>query len=108
MQKNRVIIDEIMTTIQSKEGMSAVEWIAEQMPGGFFIYRADESMELLYVNQSTCEIYGCKTVDEFREFTGNCFRGMVHPDDFEKIQSSIDEQISQPSNRRSIDYTKLV
>ena len=62
MQKNRVISDEIMTTIQSKEGMTAVEWIAEQMPGGFFIYRADESMELLYVNQSTCEIYGCETV----------------------------------------------
>ncbi len=104
MQRNKDISDEIMTTIQSREGMTAVEWIAEQMPGGFFIYRADESMELLYVNQSTCEIYGCETVDEFRDFTGNSFRGMVHPDDFEKIQSSIDEQISQPSNRRSIDY----
>jgi len=29
---------------------------------------------------------------------------MIHPDDFEKIQSSIDEQISQPSNKRNIDY----
>ena len=104
MQRNKVISDEIMSTMQSREGMTAVEWIAEQMPGGFFIYRADESMELLYVNQSTCEIYGCETVDEFREFTGNSFRGMVHPDDFEKIQSSIDEQMSQPTNRRGIDY----
>ena len=104
MQRNRVISDEIMTSIPTKEGMNATEWLAEQMPGGFFIYRADESMELLYVNQATCDIYGCETVDEFRKFTGNTFRGMVHPDDFESIQDSIDEQIAQPSNRRSMDY----
>lgn len=104
MQRNRRISNDIMTTIPSREGMSAAEWLAEQMPGGFFIYRADESMELLYVNQSTCEIYGCDTVEEFREFTGNTYRGMVHPEDYDTIQSSIDEQISQPSNRRSIDY----
>ena len=104
MQRNRIISDDIMNTIPSKEGMSAAEWLAEQMPGGFFIYRADETMELLYVNQSTCDIYGCDTVKEFRELTGNSFRGMVHPEDYEKIQSSINEQISQPSNRRSMDY----
>ena len=104
MQRNRVISDEIMTSIPSGEGMSAAEWLAEQMPGGFFIYRADESMELLYVNQSTCDIFGCETVEEFRELTGNNFKGMVHPDDYDSIQDSIDEQIAQPSNRRSIDY----
>ncbi|MBQ7613740.1 MAG: response regulator [Butyrivibrio sp.] len=104
MQRNRVISDDIMTSIPSEEGMSAAEWLAEQMPGGFFIYRADESMELLYVNQSTCDIFGCDTVEEFRELTGNNFKGMVHPDDYKSIQDSIDEQIAQPSNRRSIDY----
>ncbi len=104
MLRNRRISDEITTAVPSKEGMSAAEWLAEQMPGGFFIYRADEEMELLYVNQSTCEIYGCETVEEFRELTGNSFRGMVHPEDYEAIQSSIDEQIARPSNRRSIDY----
>ncbi len=104
MQRNRLISDDIMNTIPSKEGMSAAEWLAEQMPGGFFIYRADETMELLYVNQSTCDIYGFDTVEEFRKLTGNCFKGMVHPEDYETIQNSIDEQISQPSNRRSMDY----
>ncbi len=104
MQRNRLISNDIMNTIPSREGMSAAEWLAEQMPGGFFIYRADETMELLYINQSTCDIYGCDTVEEFREFTGNNFKGMVHPEDYAKIQSSIAEQISQPSNRRSMDY----
>ena len=104
MQRNRVISDELMNTIPSKEGMSAAEWLAEQMPGGFFIYRADESMELLYVNQATCIIFGCDTVEEFRELTGNNFKGMVHPEDYNSIQNSIDEQIANKSNSRNIDY----
>ena len=104
MQRNRIISDELMKSVPTEEGMSAAEWLAEQMPGGFFIYRADESMELLYVNQSTCDIFGCETVDEFRELTGNNFRGMVHPEDYDNIQNSIDEQIARESNRRNIDY----
>ena len=104
MQRNRSIGDDLMTKVPSEEGMSAAEWLAEQMPGGFFIYRADENMELLYVNQSTCEIFGCETVEEFRTLTGNTFRGMVHPEDYDAIRNSIDEQISRESNRRHIDY----
>ena len=84
MLRNRTIGDDIMTSIPSGEGLSVAEWLAEQMPGGFFIYRADESMELLYINHSTCEIYGCDTVEEFRELTGNNFKGMVHPDDYSR------------------------
>lgn len=104
MQRNRSVSNEIMESIPSKEGISAAEWLAEQMPGGFFIYRADESMELLYVNQSTCDIFGCSSVDDFRELTGNSFKGMVHPEDYDSIQTSIEEQIARPSNRRNIDY----
>lgn len=104
MQRNRTISNDLIKTIPSEEGMSATEWLAEQMPGGFFIYRADDSMELLYVNQSTCDIFGCQTIEEFRELTGNNFRGMVHPDDYNTIQDSIDEQIARESNRRNIDY----
>ena len=102
MKRNRVISNDLMMTIPGNEGMSAAEWLAEQMPGGFFIYRADESMELLYVNQATCFIFGCNTVDEFRELTGNTFRGMVYPEDFDNIQNSIDEQIA--SDSRNMDH----
>ena len=104
MQRNLTISDELMSTIPTQEGMTAAQWLAEQMPGGFFIYRADDEMELLYVNQSTCDIYGCETVEEFRAFTGNTFRGMVHPDDYDSIRTSIDEQIANESNRRNMDY----
>ena len=89
---------EFAEKLSEKEKLPAIEWLAEQMPGGFFIYRADESQEVLYINQSTCMIFGCETIEEFRALTGNTFRGMVHPEDFDTIQNSIDEQIADHAN----------
>ncbi|MBR1628141.1 MAG: response regulator [Lachnospiraceae bacterium] len=66
-------------------------------------YRADESQEILYVNYPTCRIFGCENLEEFRKLTGFTFRGMVHPEDFEKIQSSIDDQIADKTNHQ-MDY----
>ena len=85
---------------------SAIEWVGEQIPGGFFIYRADSQMELLYVNNAVLELYGCKNEDEFRELTGYTFKGMVHPEDYDSIDQSIEEQIhSQDSaNRDHVEY----
>ena len=87
----------------SDQLVPALEWIIEQMPGGFFIYRADKSQEILYMNQATLTIFGCNTEDEFRKLTGNTFKGMVHPEDFDSIQASIDAQIADSANM-NMDY----
>ncbi len=76
----------------------------EQMPGGFFVYRADESEELLYVNVATLRIFGCETRSEFDELTGGTFRGMVHPDDLEEVENSINSQISADAD--AVDYVE--
>jgi len=104
MEKNRVFSDGLTQIIPSEEKMPAIEWLAEQMPGGFFIYRAEGDTELLYVNHATCDIFGCSTLEEFREYTGNTFKGMVHPDDYEKIQESIDDQIASSADGHKMDY----
>ena len=78
--------------------MTALEWVAERMPGGFFIYRADETQEILYVNRSVLRMFGCDTLDEFRALTGYTFRGLVHPEDYDAAQSSIDAQIADEAN----------
>lgn len=104
MKKNRSFSDKLTEYILTGQNMNAADWLAEQMPGGFFIYRADASTELLYVNQSACEIFGCSSVEELRTFTGNSFRGMVHPEDYDNIQNSIDDQIANVSNNRNLDY----
>lgn len=74
------------------------------IPGGFFIYRADDSEEIIYVNHEVLRLYNCETEEEFRTFTGNSFKGMVHPDDLEQVKQSIKEQIA--IDRRSLDYVE--
>ena len=82
-----------------------MKWLAEQMPGGFFIYGAREPMELIYANSGVLRIFGCDTTEEFRELTGNTFRGLVHPEDFAAVQESIDRQIADSANA-SLDYVE--
>ena len=73
--------------------LSVIEQFGEHMPGGFFIYRADEKEELLYANKALFDIFGCDGLEDFKALTGYTFRGMVHPDDYEKISVSIEDQI---------------
>lgn len=79
--------------------LPVIEHIAEQMPGGFFIYRADGHEELIFANSATVHIFGCETLEEFHEFTGFTFPGMVHPDDLREVEASIGAQILRADNR---------
>lgn len=67
--------------------------ISEGMPGGFLLYRDNDEQEILYANKRLWKIYECESLEEFRKFTGNSFRGCVHPDDWDKIQRTIYEQV---------------
>ena len=64
------------------EVLPMLKWVAEQVPGGFFVYSAKEPYEIFYANSAVLDIYGCENLDEFKELTGYTFKGMVYPDDF--------------------------
>lgn len=73
--------------------VATIEPILEGMPGGLFVYRADETEELLYLNSAVLRIFGCETEEEFRNLTGYTFKGMVHPEDLNEVEQSIQIQI---------------
>ncbi len=77
----------------------------DQMPGGFFIYHADGDEELIYANTALIRLFGCETLTEFKELTGNSFRGIVHPDDLVAVEESIWQQIS--NSRYDLDYVEF-
>ena len=76
----------------------AIKWMAEQVPGGFFVYRADGEQEILWYNRMCMRIFGCDTEEQFDELTGKSFRGIVHPDDYRMVQSSVDDQVNKLEN----------
>ena len=86
----------------NEQTLSVIEEIGGHMPGGFFIYQAEEPEKLIYVNRAVLDIYGCTDMEEFRYFTGFTFKGMVHPDDYLRIADSIVQQIG--TNKDRMDY----
>lgn len=81
-----------------------LEQLMDNLPGGFFVYRADDSEEILYVNDVALDIFGCGDIDEFKELTGYTFKGMVHPDDLEAVENSITNQIAESDKK--LDYVE--
>lgn len=70
--------------------------------GGFFEYEAQGEQKLHGVSQSVAYMFGCDTVEEFREYVGDSFIGMVHPEDRERVQYEINSQIF--SSEWNMDY----
>ncbi|MCM1042682.1 MAG: ATP-binding protein [Corallococcus sp.] len=76
----------------------------DEIPGGFLIYRAQNDEEIIYANQALINIFGCKDLKEFREHTGNSFRGLVYDSDLEAVENAISEQIAH--NADKLDYVE--
>lgn len=80
--------------------------ISNNLPGAFFIYKADKSDEqILYANNEMLRLAGCDDLDDFFEFSGKHFNGLVHPDDFKDVEKRIWEQISINDNKVN-DYVR--
>ena len=88
----------------NEQTLSVIDEFGGHMPGGFFIYRAEANEELIYANRSVFSIFGCKDLEEFRKLTGYTFKGMVHPDDYERITASINKQVAESSDH--MDYAE--
>ena len=93
--------------VNTEDVLKRVEAVAEFLPGGFFIYRADEKEELITVNTELLRLFDCETEEEFREFTGNSFKGMVHPDDLKLVESDISDQIKKENDIDRVRYRIL-
>ena len=84
--------------------LSIVQEIGRHMPGGFFIYKAQQPDELLYANKAVIDIFGCDDLEDFKKHTGYTFKGMLYPDDYQKVTDSINEQIEKSED--DIDYVE--
>ena len=81
-----------------------IENIVSMIPGGFVIYRDDPSERILSVNEALLRIYECGTVEEFYELTNNSFKGMVHPEDYQRVERQIYEQIKTNDDFDYVEY----
>ncbi len=65
---------------------------------GFFVYQACDD-KVLYANPAVLKIYGCETLEQFNELVSGTFKGMVYPEDYNRIQWEIDDQVNESENK---------
>lgn len=68
---------------------------------GFFVYQA-ESEKVTYANPAVIKMFGCDSLEDFIAHIGGSFKGMVHPDDYKRIQWEINDQVGESD--RKMDY----
>ncbi|MBE5937817.1 MAG: response regulator [Lachnospiraceae bacterium] len=95
---------EKMNTSFSMMGMPDVITFANAIPGGFFVYSADETEEILYANAECVRMFGCNSDAEFLALTGGTFKGIPVPEELEQVEQQIKEQID--NGRNSFDYVE--
>jgi EAL domain-containing protein (putative c-di-GMP-specific phosphodiesterase class I)/GGDEF domain-containing protein len=79
----------------------------DNLPGAVIIYKGDTSGEILYANSAAVELFQCQTIEEFYDFSGRSFRGLVSPEDLEATSLSIKKQISKNPSYARVLYQVL-
>ncbi|MBQ8278905.1 MAG: EAL domain-containing protein [Roseburia sp.] len=85
-------IEALMREKEDRKRQNMAEMLAN-MSDGFFIYRATDDERILYANPPVLKLFGCDTMDEFRELVDDSFQGIVHPEDLNRVQWEIHEQV---------------
>ncbi len=91
------------TGVAEKE-IPLIDYLIEKLPGGFFTYKADENEQLVSFNQELVSMFGCSSGEEFRMLTKNSFKGMIHPDDLERVERKIRNQINGSDDTDYVEY----
>ncbi len=86
-----------------RELQTALE-LLDLLPGGVLFYYAGGSEEIICANRGMLRIFQCSTIQEFRAFTGNSFRGVVYPEDLEEVEAQIQSQIA--SGQEELDHVE--
>ena len=84
--------------------LAAIGELGNHMPGGFFIYKAGGSEEIIYANKAVFDIYGCADFEDFCSLTGGTFRGMVHKEDYDRVDADIVKCLKESEN--DLDYVE--
>ena len=91
-------------TEEQKAAANKFTKFIDHLPGGFLIYRADGNEDIIYANAALIRMFECKNTQEFLDYTGNTFKGIVYREDYEDISKSIEQQIANKGD--NLDYVE--
>lgn len=77
--------------MRSMLGFSLAD-LCDGIPAAAFIYRDDPTEEVLFANNLCAQLFGCETVGEFMGLCDGSFRGIVVPEELDRVEESIRRQ----------------
>lgn len=81
-----------------------VKNMAYGMPGAFLVYKRGGDEEILFANDHLITLFECENYTDFLRYTQSSFRHIVYREDLERVERSVEEQITREKN--SADGTK--
>lgn len=86
-----------------------VKNVAQGLPGGVLIYRADDQRrEILFANDYLVHLLGCQSYEEFLAYTKSSYNNFVYRDDFAAAEKSIkrqqEQKLTDPDKSLSLNY----
>ena len=77
------------------------------------VYEAHAEEKILFADETLIHIFGCNNYMEFYKLVGGSFKNLVHPDDIERVEMEIADQIQtseesgvHPADTASSGYQK--
>ena len=89
---------------QERQTAKEIARFIDEMPGGFLIYRAEGSEEIIHANRALLRLFCCDSMEEFRAHTKNSFRGLVFHEDLESVERTIWRQVTE--SQYDLDYVE--
>lgn len=84
-------IDKLMKEDEERRQVQMAETLAN-MSDAFLIYNAVADERILYANPALMELFGCQSMRELMDHVGSSFRGIVHPEDLNRVEWEIENQ----------------
>ncbi|MCR4591010.1 MAG: EAL domain-containing protein [Lachnospiraceae bacterium] len=83
-----------------------VKNVARYVPGAILVYEANDDKKILYANEELITMFECSNMEEFMEYTGGTFDGIVHPEEIQIVDDIIWAQIDKDVNccKDYVDY----
>ncbi|MFQ7550849.1 MAG: hypothetical protein ACLRMZ_11730 [Blautia marasmi] len=66
-----------------------------QLPGGMMICRRDDRYSTKWISDTLSHLLGYIGAEEYVEFTGNCCRGFIVPEDYAAMQVQAEESLRE-------------
>ncbi len=68
--------------------------IAENVPGAIVVHKVHNG-EILFANDELIALFECEDLDDFMEYTGGTYSGVVHPEDRARVLGQVEDQLDR-------------